>query len=244
MSVRFVIFLFLVLGVVASMGAAHEAPAWHALDISVFRFLNDSIKNPFFDDLMPVVTDLSRWRIVLLLVWAGLVIVGGSKGRWAALLLIPIIAASDQLSSHALKPLVERMRPCEMLGGIHLWYGPEGWIVTPDEVVGGYKTSFAFPSSHAANITSSMLFLALVYRRWMALPLTIMVLVSFSRIYVGVHWPSDVIAGIALGAILATIAYGIFRRLYKEENTDTAPRRRNGPAGPSRRPEQDRQPSV
>lgn len=219
MSVRFIIFLFVIVTVVAAMGAAHEAPAWRELDISIFRFLNDSIQNPLLDGLMPVVTDLDRWRVVLLLVWAGLVIAGGPKGRWAALMLIPLIAASDQISSHALKPLVERVRPCETLGAIHLWRGPEGWIVTPAAVAGGYKTSFAFPSSHAANITSSMLFLALVYRRWMALPLAVMVLVSFSRIYVGVHWPSDVIAGMALGALLATIAYSIFRRIYKEENT-------------------------
>jgi undecaprenyl-diphosphatase len=175
------------------------------------------VKNPFFDLLMPVITDLSRWRIIILLVWAGLVIIGGSKGRWAALMLIPIIAASDQASSQILKPIFERMRPCEVLGEINLWYGPEGWIVTPAEVVGGYKTSFSFPSSHAANITASMLFLALVYKRWMALPLTIMVLVSYSRIYVGVHWPLDVAVGMLLGALIAVLAYLIFRRIYGGE---------------------------
>lgn len=200
------------------MGSAGNNPSWLTLDIRIFRYLNGGpIKNPLFDALMPVITDLSRWRVVLLLVWAGLVIVGGSKGRWAALVLIPIIAASDQLSSQVMKPIFERMRPCEVLGGINLWYGPEGWIVTPAEVMGGYKTSFSFPSSHAANITSSMLFLSLVYRRWMALPLTVMVLVSFSRIYIGVHWPLDVAVGMALGAVIAILAYLIFRRVYREE---------------------------
>ena len=218
---QFLISLFLVLLAGAVMGAAPNAPAWLTLDIRAFRYLNGSLKHPFLDILMPVITDLSRWRVVLLLVWAGLVIIGGSKGRWAALMLIPIIAASDQLSSQVLKPIFERMRPCEVLGGIHLWYGPEGWIVTPAEVVGGYKTSFSFPSSHAANITASMLFLALAYRRWMALPLTIMVLVSFSRIYVGVHWPLDVAVGMVLGTLIAIIAYLVFRRIYKEKKRGT-----------------------
>ncbi len=210
------ILLVLIAGVL--MGSAANSPSWLNLDIRIFRYLNGGpIRNPLFDALMPVITDLSRWRVVLLLVWAGLVIIGGSKGRWAALVLIPIIAASDQLSSQVMKPIFERMRPCEVLGGINLWYGPEGWIVTPAEVVGGYKTSFSFPSSHAANITSSMLFLSLVYRRWMALPLTVMVLVSFSRIYIGVHWPLDVAVGMALGAVIAILAYLIFRRVYREE---------------------------
>jgi len=189
----------------------------NSLDVRLFRLLNGSIKNGLFDFLLPVVTDFRRSRVIVILVWAALVIFGGPKGRWAGLVLILLVAASDQLSSHLIKPLVERMRPCEVLGSVHFWYGPEGWIVTPPEAVGGFKSSFSFPSSHAANITSSMLFLALAYRRWAALPIAVMLLVSFSRIYVGVHWPSDVGAGMALGAILAVPAYLIFRRISFEK---------------------------
>ncbi len=184
-----------------------------SLDVRLFRILNGSIKNGLFDFLMPIVTDFRRSRVIVILVWAALVILGGTKGRWAGLMIILLVAASDQLSSQLIKPLVERMRPCEVLGSVHFWYGPEGWIVTPPEAVGGFKSSFSFPSSHAANITSSMLFLALAYRRWAALPLAVMLLVSFSRIYIGVHWPSDVLAGMALGAALALIAYLVFRRI-------------------------------
>ena len=187
-----------------------------SLDVRLFRFLNSSIKNGILDFLMPLVTDFRRSRVIVILVWAALIFFGGPRGRWAGLMLILLVAASDQTSSHLIKPLVERLRPCELLGGIHFWYGPEGWIVTPPDVVGGFKTSFSFPSSHAANITSSMLFLALAYRRWAAVPIVIMILVSFSRIYVGVHWPSDVMAGMALGAILAISAYLIFRRISFE----------------------------
>ena len=194
-------------------GGAARAVDEDSIDVRIFRFLNGSIKNPLLDGLMPVVTDFRRSRVIVILVWAALVILGGQKGRWAGLMIILLVAASDQLSSSLIKPLVERMRPCEVLGNIHLWYGPEGWIVTPLEVIGGYKTSFSFPSSHAANITSSMLFLALVYRRWAAVPVTVMILVSLSRIYIGVHWPSDVLAGMALGAILAVCAYLAFRRI-------------------------------
>ena len=188
-----------------------------SIDVRFFRFLNGSIRNVLFDQLMPIVTDFRRSRIIVILVWAALVILGGQKGRWAGLMIILLVAASDQLSSSLIKPLVERMRPCEVLGNVHLWYGPEGWIVTPLEVIGGYKTSFSFPSSHAANITSSMLFLALVYRRGAVLPVTVMILVSFSRIYKGVHWPSDVLAGMALGALLAAAAYLAFTRITSEK---------------------------
>jgi undecaprenyl-diphosphatase len=130
--------------------------------------------------------------------------------------LIPVIVASDQLSSGVMKPLIERMRPCEVLGNVHLWHGPDGWITTPAELVRSYKSSFSFPSGHAANITASMLFLGLVYRRALAPLLAVAAVVSFSRIYVGVHWPSDVCAGMALGAAIGALAYVLFRRFYRE----------------------------
>jgi undecaprenyl-diphosphatase len=197
-----------------------------SLDARTFRLLNRSIANPVFDAVMPVVTDFSKWRIVLILVWCALVMFGRAKGRWTALMLIPIIAASDQLSSHLIKPIFERVRPCDALGGVHLWYGPEGWITTAREVARSYKASYSFPSSHAANITASMLFLGLVYRRWIVPLLAVAALVSLSRIYIGVHWPSDVAAGMALGAFIAWLAYAIFRRAYRsatQSEPDTRP---------------------
>lgn len=189
------------------------APDETSIEVQVFRILNRDAANPVLDFMMPIITDLERWRIVLLLVWSALVLFGGKRGRWAALMLIPLVAASDQISSHLLKPLVQRMRPCEVLGSVHLWYGPEGWLTTPASVVRSYKSSFSFPSSHAANITASMLFLGLVYRRWLAPLLVIALAVSYSRIYIGVHWPSDAVAGIALGALLAWPGYIVYKKI-------------------------------
>jgi undecaprenyl-diphosphatase len=199
------------------------APAESSPDVRLFRLLNGSAANRIFDVVMPVITDLDRWRIVLIVIWSLLVLAGGKRGRWAAFMLIPLVAASDQISSHLFKPLIERMRPCEVLGAVHLWYGPEGWITTPAEVARSYKSSFSFPSGHAANITASMLFLGLVYRRWLV-PLAVVALaVSYSRVYIGVHWPSDVAAGIALGALLAWPAYVLFGKIGGKDLTRREP---------------------
>jgi undecaprenyl-diphosphatase len=113
-----------------------------------------------------------------------------------------------------IKPLVGRLRPCEVLGSVHLWHGAEGWVTTPAEVVRSYKSSFSFPSSHATNITGAMLFLGLVFRRWLWPLIFVAVLVSWSRVYVGVHWTSDVIGGMAIGAALGWLAYLAFGKLY------------------------------
>ncbi len=189
-------------------------PDESSLEVVVFRILNEKARNRFLDLLMPFITDFNRWRFVILPVWLLLVIAGGRKGRWAAFIMMFLIAASDQICTSILKPLVERARPCQVLGGVHFWDGSEGWITTPLQVTKSYKSSFSFPSNHAANITSGMIFLGLVYRKWI-FPLALIALaVSYSRVYIGVHWTSDVITGIAIGAILASAAWKAFRYFY------------------------------
>ncbi len=186
-------------------------------DARVFRFINTRLANPLFDTVMPVITDFDKSKIILLLLWSALVIFGKSKGKWVALALIPLIAASDQISSGLLKPLFQRLRPCEVLGSVHFWNSDSGWITTPIEVTRSYKSSFSFPSGHAANITASMLFIGLIYRKLLVYLLVIAAIVSFSRIYVGVHWPLDVSAGIVLGILLAALTYYIFKRFAPQE---------------------------
>lgn len=198
----------------AALCGPQEIPDESSPEVRIFRLLNTGTANPLLDAVMPAVTDFRRSRWLLILVWALLVIFGRQKGRYAALVLIPLIAASDQIAASLIKPLVERMRPCEVLGGVHLWYGPEGWITTPAEVARSYKSSWSFPSNHATNITAGMLFLGLVWRRALPALLAVAVLVSWSRIYIGVHWPLDVLAGMAIGAGLAWLAWIVFRRLY------------------------------
>jgi undecaprenyl-diphosphatase len=195
---------------------APPAPDEESVEVRVFRLLNTKAANPVFDWLMPVVTDFRRSRTVLIAVWALLVIFGGSRGRWAALMLIPLVAATDQLSASVMKPLAGRIRPCEVLGSIRLWHGHEGWITTPAEVVRSYKSSFSFPSSHATNITGAMLFLGLVYRKALIPLLLVAAAVSYSRVYIGVHWTSDILAGAATGALLGWIAWMAFRKLYDD----------------------------
>ncbi len=188
-----------------------------SFEVRAFRLLNRSIENPVFDAMMPVASDFDKFRIAVLLIWCAMVLFGKNRGRWAALFLVVIIFASDQLSSHVIKPIFERVRPCDAIGGVHLWMGKGGggWITTPQVVTQSYKPSYSFPSSHAANIAASMLFLGLVYRRWIAPLVAIAAIVSLSRIYVGVHWVSDVVVGAALGALIAWLAYVGFVRLYR-----------------------------
>lgn len=220
-----VLLVFTIVVVAASMLVARqvsESQQLHSrampessLEVSIFRFLNASVANPVFDWLLPFVTTSKTLWILAIPVWVALIVFGGFKARLAALMLVPLFAASDQLTSHIMKPITMRMRPCEILGHVHLWYQGNRWIWTPSEVVGGFKSSFSFPSSHASNITSSMLFLSLIFRRRVPYPcLAVAVLVSFSRVYIGVHWPSDVLIGMMIGAGLAWAGWMAFKRIW------------------------------
>ncbi len=173
------------------------------LDTNLFFLLNYKAQNVVFDFLMPILTNLDYWRIPIILLAIALLVFGGRRGRIAVLLLVLGITLSDQVCNSILKPLVGRVRPCNVLENVHLLIG--------------CTEAFSFPSSHATNIFTGMILLSYVYPKIKAGALTVAVLVSYSRVYVGVHYPFDVVAGVALGivcAIIIMVIHEIFARMF------------------------------
>lgn len=169
------------------------------LDISLF-FLANGAHHPLLDALMLFVTDIKRTGLLLLVVWIGLMWKGGTKGRTVALLLIPLILITDQLSSHVLKDIFDRVRPCEALQGVR--------------AIDGCRHSLSFPSSHAVNTFAAATLFSLFYRRWVPwVAFGLAGLVSYSRIYLGLHYPSDVLGGAVIGIVCALAVVGLYRRI-------------------------------
>jgi undecaprenyl-diphosphatase len=171
-----------------------------ALDRALFRLINLDLHNAVFDWLMPLLSDDHRAKPVFLAIFIALLVFGKRRGRIAALLVIPLITLSDQVSSNWLKDVFDRPRPCITL--------PEARLVGT-----GCSTRGSMPSSHAANMAAAALHFALFYRRRavVAALVALAVAIGYSRIYVGVHYPADVVVGFAVGSLCALAIRGAYR---------------------------------
>ena len=164
----------------------------YSIDTSIFFFINHTLANPVLDWLMPFLTDLNKhWQTLVvvgfLLAW--MMIRGGRNGRTAGALLVISIVISDQLSSTLLKHLVGRLRPCHVLSGVRLLVD--------------CGSGLSFPSSHAVNNFAGATILSTYYRKYRWWWFSFAALVALSRPYIGVHYPSDILGGAAIGWICA-----------------------------------------
>ena len=159
-------------------------------DKSIFSFFNSTISNPIFDVLFPIITNQDIWTIPILIGVIILSIKGGRRGKISSAILIIAIILADYSSAQILKPFFQRLRPShELIDGIRLLV-PKGG-------------KYGFVSSHAANIFAAATVLSYFYIKYKKLFFTIAVLVAFSRVYVGVHYPADIFFGSLLGYGLA-----------------------------------------
>lgn len=157
----------------------------------------------YWDAVMWIVTQTVTW-IPLLLV---LLYVVMKNSSWRSLLLFVLamaltVALADRLSSGVIKPLVMRWRPTHDATFLH----------TIDTVFGYTGGRFGFVSSHAANTFSLFVLLSLILRSGvMSVALFLWAcLSSYSRIYLGVHFPGDILCGALLGMAVGFIVYLLY----------------------------------
>jgi len=175
------------------------------LDTKLFDFINQSLANPFFDWLMPILSGNALFFPLLIVIGILALWKGGVRLRLCILLLALILPLGDGLVTNTLKHVVGRPRPFVTLPEARL-FGTVGKGYVPPETAHDIDMSAnqgnhnSLPSSHAANWFAATLILFIFYRRtaWFMLPLALAV--SFSRVYNGVHYPSDVLIGAVVGA--------------------------------------------
>ena len=167
------------------------------IDSAVFHFFNGTMSNPIFDFIMPIITNQDIWVIPILLLVLGLIFKGGKRGKIAAALSIIAVLSTDAIAAQWIKPLVGRFRPSyAMTESINLLVAKGG--------------KFSFVSNHAANMFCAAAVLSYFYARWKNILYALAAAVSFSRVYVGVHYPGDVIFGGLFGYGMAWLVLSLW----------------------------------
>lgn len=163
----------------------------YSIDLSVFYFFNHSISVPFLDKFFGIITNVNNWYIAYVILLGISWIKGGTKGKILVVGLILLIVVSDQLGHRILKEIFERIRPCNALSD----------VLTPLGCTGSYS----FPSNHALNNFAAAM---LIYKLFPKLKWIVFItasLIAISRVYLGLHYPSDIIAGALIGIFLGYI---------------------------------------
>ncbi|MGZ4972842.1 MAG: glycosyltransferase family 39 protein [Limisphaerales bacterium] len=156
------------------------------IDVNLFRFINASLSNSFFDWLMPFASSPPHFGTFIALAVVLLAWKGGRTGPVCVIMLLLGLIIGDGLIVNTIKHAVARPRPFLGLLDVDLRVG--------------IGASFSMPSAHSANWFSAAMIAFIYYRRsiWVMLPIA--ALVGLSRIYNGVHYPSDVLTGMILGS--------------------------------------------
>ena len=177
-----------------------------SLDQQLLLFLN-SLNSPFWDNVMYAISEKLVWAPLYLAILVYLGVKFKKKLLVIILFIIIGITLTDQISVHFFKNVFQRLRPCHepaLEGMVHL---------VKDQCGGRY----GFVSSHAANsFYVALISLLLIWKRWFSIAMIVWAaVVGYSRIYLGVHYPGDVICGSLLGAL---VGWGIYKLYLYSDN--------------------------
>lgn len=196
-----------------------------SLDLGLLRFINQTLSNPLFDKLMPFASGNAYFLPFVIMFGIVLLWKGGARARLCLLMLALIVPPGDGLVTNTLKHAVARPRPFVTHADIRLPATKakpqlkavedkkaEQSVQRKKSGKGGYNS---MPSAHAANWFAGTMIFFIYFRRslWIMLPLAC--IVAFSRLYNGVHYPSDVLAGAILGAGYAVAGVWAINALWQ-----------------------------
>jgi undecaprenyl-diphosphatase len=177
-----------------------------SVDNSLFIFFNTFFSTPILDAFFKAITEARTWIIPAIIATVIFVVKEKKKAVIVLVLAIITVAATDLISVRIIKPIFHRLRPCH----------PD-MLIDGCNYLLGKKRSFSFPSSHATNMFGQAMLFTFFYPKKVVYFMAFACLIGFSRIYVGVHYPGDILGGFVFGVLVAWCVYNLYfyiRNLY------------------------------
>lgn len=166
------------------------------LDLSILHFFNQTLGATWLDPIMIALTGVKFWAPIYLLS-AVLVIY---YQRWSGVRLVVstllMITVVNSVTNLAIKPIVDRQRPCAIVAADH-------HVVDDIRLPDGIRYGQSFPSSHALNNFAGVTLFILLFPKkrwlyWLVIPAT---LICITRLYLGLHYPTDILGGMIIGIL-------------------------------------------
>lgn len=185
-----------------------------AIDEWIFQLINDDLHHPFLDTIMPYWRDKVTWVPLYIALAIFLLINFRLKGLYLILAIVLTAGAADTISSHLVKKQVKRIRPCN-----------QEKLKSEVNLLVRCGSGYSFTSSHATNHFAIAVFISLtlgrLYRK-IKIPLIIWAAtIALGQVYVGVHFPFDILCGALLGTFIGWILSKIYWQLGKKITLST-----------------------
>ncbi len=167
------------------------------VDWAILHWIRDTLQCGVMDFLMPKITALGNGGAVWIVVAAAMMV--SKKYRKYGIAMFAALAAGVLVGNVCLKHLIARSRPC--------------WMETVTLLIGN-PTDYSFPSGHTLSSVIGAFMLTAANRKFGLLAIPLAALIGFSRLYLYVHFPSDVLASVAIGIVIGTAAVTIEKLIY------------------------------
>lgn len=161
------------------------------IDFSILYWIQDNLRNSFMDFVMPLFSNLQDGGLIWISI--AVVMLFFKRTRYCGIAVLLAMGIDTLITEYGIKNIVCRVRPCNLVDDVNML------VEKP--------TSYSFPSNHSASAFAGAVAVMLTIKKkaWTIPAFVFSGIISFSRMYVFVHFPSDVFAGILLGSAVAVL---------------------------------------
>jgi undecaprenyl-diphosphatase len=203
------------------------------IDHHLFEIINQGFTSPALDVLMAALSSWVFWKPLAFVVAVLAVIFGGFKGRAFVVCATLVIIVADVGAANAIKQFSGRLRPYQATAGVRivrleklnprLLAVAHPAVVTSSTLPPRSRERRSFPSGHTTNNFALAVVFAWFFRRFGWLYFIVAALVAWSRVYVGDHYPSDVLAAAAIGTIVGLLVMKLLEWIWRASAPRFAP---------------------